>query len=37
MDCKIITIVGGKKVFWWGAWIVVDVLKLIEISYNLPK
>jgi hypothetical protein len=27
MDCKIITIEGTKKVFWWGARIVVNNLK----------
>jgi hypothetical protein len=26
-DCKIITIEGEEKVFWWGAVIVVNVLK----------
>jgi hypothetical protein len=26
-DCKIIIIEGEEKVFWWGARIVVNVLK----------
>jgi hypothetical protein len=26
-DCKIITIEGEEKVFWWGARIVINVLK----------
>jgi hypothetical protein len=27
MDCKIITIEGEEKVFWWIAFIVVNVMK----------
>jgi hypothetical protein len=27
MDCKIITIEGEKKFFWWVALIIVKVLK----------
>jgi hypothetical protein len=26
-DCKIITIEGKKMFFWWGALIIVNVLK----------
>jgi hypothetical protein len=26
-DCKIITVEGEEKVFWWGALIIVNVLK----------
>jgi hypothetical protein len=26
-DCKIIAIEGEEKVFWWGALIIVNVLK----------
>jgi hypothetical protein len=27
MDYEIIITEGQEKVFWWGAWIVVNVLK----------
>jgi hypothetical protein len=26
-DCKIITFEGEEKVFWWGAQVIVNVLK----------
>jgi hypothetical protein len=26
-DCKIITTKGEGIIFWWGAWIIVNVLK----------
>jgi hypothetical protein len=27
-DCKIMTIEGKKKLFWWDTWIIVKALKL---------
>jgi hypothetical protein len=36
MDCKIITIEGEEKVFWWGAQIIVNVLKFNRNQVDRP-